>query len=70
MWMPKYPKNWHANGYGWHNLAALGYDKNPETQSTHSGTSSGYGSQPTGEFPFDLMTITNDSLTKLCISSF
>lgn len=27
--MIKYPKNYHANGYGWHNLAAMGYAKPP-----------------------------------------
>lgn len=25
----KYPKNYHANGYVWHNLAAMGYAKPP-----------------------------------------
>lgn len=25
----KYPKNYHSNGYGWHNLAAMGYAKPP-----------------------------------------
>lgn len=25
----KYPKNYHANGYGWHNMAAMGYAKPP-----------------------------------------
>lgn len=31
-----YPKNWHANGYGWHNLKGLSYSK----VDAHSDTSS------------------------------
>lgn len=28
----KYPKNYHAHGYGWHNLAAMGYARAPVPQ--------------------------------------
>lgn len=40
----KYPKNYHANGYGWHNSAALTYGKaSDERSETSSGVSSMYG---------------------------
>lgn len=47
----KYPKNYHANGYGWHNMAAMGYAKPPPTlpssnNSFSSGVSSIYPSAP------------------------
>lgn len=45
----KYPKNWHANGYGWHNSAALTYGKDP-TSETSSGVSSQYASNPPQPF--------------------
>lgn len=32
----KYPKNYHSNGYGWHNLAAMGYAKPPPNSNTNS----------------------------------
>lgn len=35
-----YPKNWHANGYGWHNLKNLSYDKGDTQSVTSSGVSS------------------------------
>lgn len=39
----KYPKNWHSNGYGWHNAAALSYEGHKQTPSeTSSGVSSLY----------------------------
>lgn len=42
----KYPKNYHANGYGWHNMAAMGYAKPPPSSnnSFSSGVSSIYPS--------------------------
>lgn len=39
----KYPKNYHANGYGWHNMAAMGYAK-PPSPSKNSSFSSGVSS--------------------------
>lgn len=39
----KYPKNWHANGYGWHNNAALSYPK-PPSPTKPSGYSPGASS--------------------------
>lgn len=40
----KYRKNYHANGYGWHNSAALTYGKEADERSqTSSGVSSMYG---------------------------
>lgn len=47
----KYPKNYHSNGYGWHNLAAMGYAKPPspsKTSSLSSGVSSIHPSPPYG----------------------
>lgn len=36
-----YPKNWHANGYGWHNLKGLSYSKgDTQSQTSSSGVSS------------------------------
>ncbi len=38
-----YPKNWHANGYGWHNqnnLKGLSYGKGDTQSDTSSGVSS------------------------------
>lgn len=48
----KYPKNYHANGYGWHNMAAMGYAKPPlpSHSSSTSGVSSIYPS-PYGGMP-------------------
>lgn len=41
----KYPKNYHAHGYGWHNMAAMGYSKvDPSISSGSSGVSSLYPS--------------------------
>lgn len=42
----KYPKNWHSNGYGWHNAAALTYGKNSNDSDTSSGVSSLYPGAP------------------------
>lgn len=46
----KYPKNYHANGYGWHNMAAMGYAKppSPSSGSISSGVSSIYPSPYSG----------------------
>lgn len=52
----KYPKNYHANGYGWHNMAAMGYAKPPPPPSNNSfssGTSSIYPS-PYGGMPMPM----------------
>lgn len=39
----RYPKNWHSNGYGWHNAAALSYGgQKPPPSETSSGVSSLY----------------------------
>lgn len=41
----KYPKNYNAHGYGWHNMAAMGYSKaDPSISSSSSGVSSLYPS--------------------------
>ena len=42
----KYPKNYHANGYGWHNNAALTYGFKDPNSETSSGVSSLYPSNP------------------------
>lgn len=45
----RYPKNYHSNGYGWHNLAAMGYAKPPPPSQQPLGYPpafpSGHGSQ-------------------------
>lgn len=53
----KYPKNYHANGYGWHNLAAAGYAKppSPTKSSTSPSNNSPYSmhySMPQTNQPF------------------
>lgn len=40
----KYRKNYHANGYGWHNLAAVGYAEAPKDTTSISSGSSGVSS--------------------------
>lgn len=40
----KYPKNYHANGYGWHNLASMSYPAAQPTAIPPSPTSSGASS--------------------------
>lgn len=47
----KYPKNYHANGYGWHNLAAMGYAQPPTPAPAANG---GYGYPSQSPYPAQL----------------
>lgn len=51
----KYPKNYHANGYGWHNLAAMSYPK-PQSPTRASSVSSGTSSiYPSSQLSYPTM---------------
>lgn len=45
----KYPKNYHSNGYGWHNAAAMGYAPPPQPATTPN--TGGYPGMPQSPYP-------------------
>lgn len=46
----KYPKNYHSNGYGWHNLAAMGYAKAPQSTPTPAPPFGGHPGYPAATY--------------------